>query len=277
MKHVRSQERALAVLESFTEDRPVLRLSELSRRLQTSKATLLRTLRTLEAHQIVRQRSLDRAFVLGPGIIRLGTLALRRSNLLEVSLPHIKCLQAVTGETACLFMVNGRHRVCVASVASPHDLRLTVEVGTTRPLHAGAAGKILLAFMPEAEARRVLGGGPLPRLSEKTITSVPSRLRQLQEIRREGVAVSYGEAVPGGAAIAAPVFDRDESLIAAVNLLGPQSRMTPEVIQEFAQAVVATARAISEELGSQMVDTFGGQASETRGTGNQSSRREAEP
>lgn len=251
MKLVRSLERALAVLESFTEEQPALRLSELSRKLQTSKATLLRTLRTLQAHQILRQRPLDRAFVLGPGIIRLGTLALRRSNLLEVSLPHIKRLQAVTGETACLFMINGRHRVCIASVPSPHDLRLTVEVGTTRPLHAGAAGKVLLAFMPQAEARRVLGRGPLPRLSEKTITSVRSLLWQLEEIRRAGMAVSYGEAVPGGAAIAAPIFDRDESLIAAVNLLGPQSRMTGEVIGQFTQVVVASARVISEELGSQ--------------------------
>lgn len=249
MKHVRSLERALAVLESFTEDQRRLGLSELSRKLRVSKATLLRILRTLEAHEIVRQRADDRSFVLGPCIIRLGTLALRDSGLLEVGLSHIKRLQALTGETVCLFIVSGTHRVCVATMPSQHDLRMTVDVGATRPLYAGAAGKVLLAFMPEEEVRRVLAGERLQRLTEKTVTTASAVLRELEGIRRACVAISYGEFVPGGAAIAAPIFGPEESLIAAVNLLGPQSRMTAEVIQRFTPAVIATARAISSELG----------------------------
>jgi DNA-binding IclR family transcriptional regulator len=250
---VRVLDRALAILATFSEERPRLGLSDVSRALRLSKATVLRLLRTLEAHGIVRQRPEDRTFALGPGAVRLGTLALRHAGLLEVSRPHLRQLQALSGETACLFMVSGADRVCVDVMPSQHPLRMTLEVGATRPLHAGAAGKVLLAFLPEAEARRILYRRTLPRLAALTVTS-PARLsRQLEAIRQAGHAVSHDEAVAGAAAIAAPVFDRDGSLVAAVNLLGPRSRISGEVAQQLVPAVVKAAHAISRELGAHEV------------------------
>jgi DNA-binding IclR family transcriptional regulator len=249
--HVRALERALAILAQFTAERPRLGLSELSRTLRLSKATVLRLLRTLESQGIVRQRPEDRSFTLGPGAIRLGALALRHTGLLEVGRPHLSRLRALTGETACLFMVSGTDRICVDVVPSQHDLRMTLDVGTTRPLHAGAAGKVLLAFMPPRDAERILLRGQLPRLTAGTVTSPAVLLRQLGQIRSERIATTQGEAVDGAAAVAAPVFDRDERLVAAVNVLGPRLRMTDPVIREIVPAVHAAAHAISRELGSQ--------------------------
>jgi len=214
-----------------------------------SKATLLRILRTLELHEVIRRRESDRSFTLGPGIIRLGTLALRHSGVLEVSRPYIKRLQVITGETVCVFMVSGTDRMCVDVVPSQHDLRMTIDVGATRPLHAGAAGKVLVAFMPAQDIRRILLGRRLPELTEKTVTSPARLFRQLEEIRRKGVAVSHGESVRGAAAIAAPIFGRDHSVIAAVNVLGPSIRLTSGRIQQFIPAVLEAAAAISRELG----------------------------
>jgi DNA-binding IclR family transcriptional regulator len=157
--------RALAVLAAFDDTQPCLRLSQASRKLGMSKATLLRVLRTLQTHDFVRQRPEDHSFVLGPAAIRLGTLALRHTGVFEIARPYLRRLQATTGETVCLFVVSGTDRLCVESIPSQHDLRMTADVGTTRPLHAGAAGKVLLAFMEEAAARRVLLGRRLPRLT----------------------------------------------------------------------------------------------------------------
>lgn len=251
MNGLKSLERALAVLESFGEGQPRLSLSRLSRELRASKATLLRILRTFERHGIVRQRADDRSFVLGPGIIRLGTLALRHLGLLEVGVPHLKRLQALSGETVCLFIVSGADRICVATAPSQHDLRMSVDVGAVRPLCVGAAGKVLLAFMPEDDARRIVFGQRLRRFTRKTITDPAALLRAVEGVRQAGVAVSFGEIVPGAAAIAAPVFDREDALVGAINLLGPQSRMTREAIERLTPIVVSTARALSGELGSQ--------------------------
>jgi DNA-binding IclR family transcriptional regulator len=255
---VRALERALALLAQFSAERPRLGLSELSRGLRLSKATILRLLRTLETHGMVRQRAEDRSFTLGPGAIRLGALALRHTGLLEVSRPRLTRLRALTGETACLFMVSGADRLCVDVVPSQHDLRLTLEVGMTRPLHAGAAGKVLLAFMPPRDAERILLRGRLPRLTAATVTSPAVLLRQLGPIRRDGFAATHGEAVDGAAAVAAPVFDRDDVLVAAVNVLGPRLRMSDPAIREIVPAVKAAAQAISGELGSQRAATLTG-------------------
>lgn len=251
MGYVRALERALAILAQFSPERPRLGLSELSRTLRLSKATILRLLRTLESHGMVRQRLEDRSFTLGPGAIRLGALALRHTGLLEVSRPHVSRLRALTGETVCLFMVSGNDRICVDVVPSQHDLRMTLDVGTMRPLHAGAAGKVLLAAMPPRDAERILLRGQLSRLTPGTVTNPAVLLRQLQQIRRDGFATTHDEAVEGAAAVAAPVFDRDETLVAAVNVLGPRLRMTDQVIREIVPAVKAAAQAISRELGSQ--------------------------
>jgi DNA-binding IclR family transcriptional regulator len=246
---VRVLDRALAILATFSEERPRLGLSDVSRTLRLSKATVLRLLRTLEAHGVVRQRREDRMFTLGPGAVRLGTLALRHAGLLELSRPHLRHLQALTGETVCLFMVSGRDRVCVDVMPSQHPLRMTLDVGATRPLHAGAAGKVLLAFLPSAEARRILFRRRLPRLAALTVTS-PARLsQQLARIAQDGYAISHDEAVEGAAAIAAPVIDRDGSVVAAINVLGPRSRMADEVARQMVPAVVKAAGAISRELG----------------------------
>jgi DNA-binding IclR family transcriptional regulator len=242
-------QRALAVLAAFDESQPCLRLSQASRELGMSKATLLRVLRTLQTHDFVRQRNEDHSFVLGPSAIRLGTLALRHTRVFEIARPYMRRLQATTGETVCFFVVSGTDRLCVDSIPSRHDLRMTADVGTTRPLHAGAAGKVLLAFMEEPAARRVLLGRRLQRLTDRTIADGPTVLRQLEEIRRNRYAVSAGEAVAGAAAIAAPILDRDESLVGALNVLGPQVRLTAARIKQLVPLAVETAEALSKELG----------------------------
>lgn len=241
--------RALAVLSAFGETRPRLRLSEASRDLRMSKATLLRILRTLQAHEFVRQRKDDHSFVLGPAALRLGTLALRQTGLLDVARPYLRRLQATTEETVCLFVVSGADRLCVDAIPSQHELRMTVEVGATRPLHAGAAGKVLLAFMDPTAARRILLGRRLRRLTPRTITDGRAVLRQLDEIRRNRYAISFGEAVAGAAAIAAPVWDREHSLVGALNVLGPETRLTAARARQLAPVVVETAEALSKELG----------------------------
>ncbi|MBI2526087.1 MAG: IclR family transcriptional regulator [Candidatus Rokubacteria bacterium] len=239
----------MVILASFTEDRAAFGLSELSRALRMSKATLLRILWTLSHHGIVRQREEDRAFVLGPELVRLGTLALNHSGLLEVCRRHLRRLQALTEETVCLFVRTGRDRLCVDVAPSQHELRITINVGATRPLHAGAAGKVLLAFMPEDEARRIVCGRPLEAITERTLTDGMQLLRQLKDIRARRVAVSEGEAVRGAAAIATPILDKDGGVVAAVNVLGPRLHLTPARIHRLIPAVVAAAETMSEELG----------------------------
>ena len=62
--------------------------------------------------------------------------------------PVLETLRGQSGESTQLYVREGGHRVCVASVERVTGLRDTVPVGAVMPLSRGSAGKILLAFAP---------------------------------------------------------------------------------------------------------------------------------
>lgn len=184
----------------------------------------------------------------------------------------MKRLHAGAGETVPLFVPTDTHRVSVEVLPSPHDLRMTFDVGASRLLHAGAAGKAMLAFMPAKDVRRVLAAPRLPRFTPDTVTSPRVLIRQLAEVHHRGFTISHGEARPGAAAIVAPVFHQEEALIGALKLLGPRSRMTEGVIRGLAPAVVSAAQAISKDLGSRS-NEIAQRLSERRGSRTPERRR----
>jgi DNA-binding IclR family transcriptional regulator len=111
-----------------------------------------------------------------------------------------------------------------------------------------AAGKILLASMPEREILRLVRRG-LDRFTERTITALEPLLEELARVRRRGYATAFGEFEPGLNAVAAPVHDARGQVIAAVDLWGPAFRVTPGRIPELVQQTRAAAGAVSVRLG----------------------------
>jgi len=68
-------------------------------------------------------------------------------------------------------------------------------------------------------------------------------------VRAAGFAVSIGERDPHAAAIAAPVFGREERLLGALTVSGLRERFTPDVRETIREAVVEAAQRLSWTLG----------------------------
>ncbi len=137
--------------------------------------------------------------------------------------------------------------VLVLAVAQGRrDYALTAIRGQHLPAHAGAAGKLLLAYLPPAEAERRLAQ-PLAAMTPRTVTDLKRLRGELARIRRQGWAQDKGENLPSILAYAAPVRAPGGEVIAAVSvpfLAGsPAARM-----EEVRQSVIATARAISAAI-----------------------------
>jgi DNA-binding IclR family transcriptional regulator len=92
--------------------------------------------------------------------------------------------------------------------------------------------------------------GALGRKTERTIVGVEHLRQELELVTRLGYAVDDQEFEEGLRCIAAPVYDHTSSVIAAVSVSGPTSRITDDVLDEFAHKVVCVARDISGALGS---------------------------
>lgn len=242
MTSVRAVDRAVAILQCFTADKPSLSVLDIQRRVGLSRPTLYRLLNTLAATGLVQAEGDPQRFRLAHGVMRLAHVWLSGLDAVEVARPILEGLREETGETAALFVTRGDDRVCVLEMTSRHVLAISRGVGDTGEVGQGASGKAILAFVPPPRLVAFLDGMP-----------DDARRRHLRDAletaRRRGYAVSRGEVFAGAVAIAAPFFDHRGEVAGSVGLFGPSARMTDDRMDVFAGHVMAAARTLSDKLG----------------------------
>ncbi len=133
-------------------------------------------------------------------------------------------------------------------ISSPHNLRPFADVGAPLPLHQGAAGKVLLAWLPRAEREALVAASVARFDSDQSFD--PHRLyAELEQVRAVGWAASDGERVPGVSAIAAPIFDAAGRVAGALTLVAPSARLSDEQRARYIPLVCEAARRTSHDLG----------------------------
>lgn len=241
MDSVRSVERALDILLSFIET-PSMGISKIEEAVPLSRPTLYRLLNTLEKKRLLRSYGDPRTYELTHCAVELANAFLASTDVVQVAQPFLQELWETTDETISLFVFQGGNkRECVQELKSKKPLSYAPGL-TVRPLHVGAPGKVILAFLSEAAISEVLRA--IPAAQERDQLKV-----LLRTIRRNRYAISLGELVAGGASIAAPVFDRESKVVGSVALAIPQARLTKVLQAEYIQQVLAAAGNISVALG----------------------------
>ena len=169
-----------------------LGVSEIARQLRLSKAVVFRILRSLASRHLVELDEETRTYQLGPASAALGARALRSLDLRQIALPVLRRLQEQTGETATLSVLVGEARVYLDQVPSLKEIKMTVEIGRSFPLHAGASSRSILAFAAPSLRESILNS-PLKALTPLTIVDRATLEIELEMVRRAGVAISRGE------------------------------------------------------------------------------------
>jgi DNA-binding IclR family transcriptional regulator len=160
-------------------------------------------------------------------------------------------LHDLARETVALAVLADGYRVFVSQIESQHELRWVVQIGQRVPLYLGAAAKVMLAFLPDAEQERAIGKFDYKPLTSNTPKNPAELRRQLLEIRASGVAKALGERVSGIVAVAAPVFDYTDRVIASVTVCGAQERFGESSVAQIRQPLKDAALSISRQLGYQ--------------------------
>ncbi len=243
---VQSVDRALALLDLFASGISSWGISELSRATGMSKATVYRLMRTLERHGYTVQSD-DHRYVLGTKALELAGAVFRQFEVRQVARPTMLALAERTGESVVLTAPNRNGVICLDTVDSPQRLRVGFHVGRTTPWHAGAAGKLHMAYLPEERIRRIVDRG-LMRYTENTITDPDLLQRSLAQIRRQGVAFTVGEFDPGVAAISAPIVDCRQEVVAALSIGGPAFRFGDDRLPYLIGEVRRAAGEISKRM-----------------------------
>ncbi|WP_436789778.1 IclR family transcriptional regulator [Yinghuangia sp. YIM S10712] len=237
---VQSLERAFDLLEVIADAGGVLGLSDLASRSGLPMPTIHRLVRTLVRTGYLRQDS-SRRYALGPRLIRLGESAGRLLG--SWARPYLAELMESTGETANLAVLESGEVVYVGQVPSRHSMRMFTEVGRRVQPHCTAVGKVLLAQLPDDQAARALGPGPLTAHTAFTVTDPAELLRQFAAIRQQGYAIDDQEQELGVRCIAVAVPGAPTAT--AMSVSGPEGRLrsTDEA------KLVAGAKEIAARLG----------------------------
>ena len=244
---VQSVDRALSIL-GFLAEEGELGVTELGRRLRVHKATASRLVATLADHGMVERNPVTDKVRLGHGLIHLAGSVMAGLDLPQQARPMLEELAERTRETVNLAVLDGDEVLHLDQIAGARSIVSVSWVGRRTPLHATSNGKVLLAFLEEAERERLLAG-PLRRMTPNTITD-PGLLRaQLRDVISRGYAQTVEELEEGLNAVAAPVRGTGGEAVAAVSVSGPAFRMRPVELPRLGRMVMDTAGAISRRLG----------------------------
>lgn len=234
---VQSVERTLLLFERVVRSNQDLGLRELAEAVDLPVGTTHRLLSALTQRGYLRQDAGSRRYGPGATALDLAARIVRRDSLEVRSQPYLRELVRLTGESANLARLDGTQVVYVAQAASPRMVRMFTEVGNRAPLHATGTGKVLLAFLPEAEREWLIARQPLPAFTTATIVQPATLREELARIRACGYALDDGELEEGVHCVALPVRDSSGQVAAAVSVSGPSNRLTRERVDALLPSI----------------------------------------
>ena len=224
-------------------------VSAVARDLNLPKAVVHRILKVLADEGFLNFNEETKRYVLGAGALELGLTALRHLDVPVVARPYLESLVERSTETATLSIRQGWTRSYIEQIPSPHEIRMTVRVGQSYPLHAGSSSKAILAALPDYEIEEYLRTARLEALTGETIVATDRLRAEIGEVRAQGFALSRGERQIGAGSAAAAICYANGTVFGSISLCGPLERFDEARHREYGRMVRDAAAEISVALG----------------------------
>jgi DNA-binding IclR family transcriptional regulator len=241
--------KALAVLEAVADQPYGIGLPDLAVRLNLPRQTVHRVLRQLQDSGLLLRDPVRERFSVGPRMTRLSLGALRSSNQWAPVRAVLQELVNEVGETCNIGVLDGLDYVYIERIECEWPLRIHLEVGNRTPAHCISGGKVLLAYLDPALCGRLLRSRPLVARTKKSITRVADLEADLAKVRAQGYGMNDQENFDGIVAVAVPVRDAQEQVVAALTMHGPVHRLSLEACEAQVPRLVRAAQRIAEAWG----------------------------
>lgn len=206
-EQVQSLKRAICLLEYMEARDGPLTLSELSAGTSLPKSTVHRLLTTMMEADIVEQSNEDGRYRLGLRLLELGFSAGNMRNVVAIAKPHMQRISFETNESVCLALLNRGEVLILAFNESSSAFHVVSRVGAKLPAHCTVQGKIMLAYLPPAEVKRILRERGMRAYTPNTMRTYEQLEQELKQIRRRGYAEENSEFHVGLHSVAAPIYD----------------------------------------------------------------------
>lgn len=247
---VQSVGRALELLTQIAGSPSGVSLSRLSEATGMNMSTAHRLLGTLIAYGYVYQNGVSKEYCLGTQSFRLGQSAATNMDVRVHAMDVMRDLSEQTNEVCNLALLRDNVAVYIAQVqAEERAVQMFTKLGAAVPLYCTGVGKAMLAHMGQEAVEQYLQTTSLQAHTVYTIAN-PLRMRQeLERIREVGYALDNEENEEGVRCVAAPIFQADGQVIAAISMSAPSGRFPMSRTDEFGSLAQAAGMLISSRLG----------------------------
>lgn len=212
---IASLAKGLRVIEAFRAERPRLSIAEVAEATGLDRATARRCLLTL--HELGYADYDGKFFALTPRILRLGMGALAAMPLAQLVQPWLDQLSERIGQSTSVSILDGTEIVYLARAAQRRVMSIGLMPGSRLPAHCTSMGRVLLAALPEAQARAIVERSDLTPRTAHSLTAPDEIMARIRQARADGHAVIDQEIEPGLRSIAVPLYDMRGQVVAALN------------------------------------------------------------
>lgn len=238
--------KAIQLLNSFSAEKPRLRLREISELTGISQPTAYRMLNTLKQFNLVTQEAT--VYSLGVGFLKYESLVLNSMPLRRLCMPHIEELAVKERVNVNLAILEGDEVLYIARAETPYCQYGYFHVGMRRPLYCTGLGKVLVCQHPEL-IRPIFAKG-ITKYTLNTITDENIFLEELKQVALQGYATDLEEWRNGGNCIAVPIYGTAQKIIAGISISGPTTTYTREKILSYRPVLLEYANRLSVTMNS---------------------------
>jgi DNA-binding IclR family transcriptional regulator len=239
--------RVVAVIDALTRSSPDgVGVRELAAQLGISRSATHRILQSLSEMHVARPL-VSGSYAPGALLVAWSAFLAERHTLLAAGGEVLDRLVELSGESVYLlsFIAGDDFATIVSGRHSDKPVRYVLEPGSTAPLHRGAAGKAILAYLPDDAAEAVIAAVP-----KSDRVRVADLRKDLAETRARGYALSVGERIPEACGIAAPFF-ADGGVAGSITITIPRYRYEPDAVPGLGDAVAQAGADLSHLLSAQ--------------------------
>ncbi|KOF52457.1 MULTISPECIES: IclR family transcriptional regulator [unclassified Achromobacter] len=242
---VKTALRVIEIIETYAREKRALPLSELARLLDVPVSSCLALIRTLTGLGYLYETGRRQGYYPTGRLLAMAQRIARADPVLDRVYPSLTELRDATRETVVFAKLTPDARVVYLDVLdSPHTIRYAPVAGEFKDIHANSLGKALISLQDEKTRAQMLGGQPLTRYNERTLTSLQALEEDIRLSRQRGWFMNSGESIADVGAIAWPLTLSGEHY--AISVGGPIYRIEPRQ-EEYARILRAACTALEQQ------------------------------
>jgi DNA-binding IclR family transcriptional regulator len=245
---IQSLDRGLFILEAVAKSKQPVPLGQLTDLLGIDRSSVFRLANTLKRRGFLANPNGRKDYILGPSVWRLSRKYDWSRTLIAFCHEHLKKLAVATCETVHLAVREGKQAFFIDHASTNQIIVVSGQTGEFVPLYCTAHGKALLADCTAADLRAIFGAMKFQPYTPQTLVSIEKLAAACAKIKADGFAVDNIEYQPEVRCLAAPVRDKEGTIVASIGISAPLSRFPPERVSSIAMEVCQVALEITEVI-----------------------------